>query len=196
MIFERTSSEVLFFGFINRYMTALTRTPQNTNLLQPTKFLLTFDRIGSVQYFCQSVNIPGVNLGQAPFQTPMLDVFVPDRKMIYNPFSVEFTLDEQLKGWQELHAWFRSIASPTSFDERNRLTAIQNNNKISTNLDSYSDATLTVLSNLNNPILRIRFHNVFPITLSDVVFNTTQSADDIMTADCVFTFDYFDFETA
>ncbi len=177
-------------------MTALTRLPQNTNYLQPSKFLLTFDRLGDVQYFCQTVNIPGVNLGQAPFNTPLLDVFVPDRKMIYNPFSIHFTIDESLNGWQQLHAWFRSIASPTSFDERNRLTALQNANKTSKSLESYSDATLTILSALNNPILRVKFYNVFPITLSDVIFDTTQSADDIVTADAVFTFDYFDFEPA
>lgn len=175
-------------------MTALTRLPQNTNYLQPTKFLLTFDRLGDVQYFCQTVNIPGVNLGQAPFNTPLLDVFVPDRKMIYNPLSIHFTIDESLNGWQQLHAWFRSIASPTSFDERNRLTSLQNAKKTSSSLDSYSDATLTILSALNNPILRVKFYNVFPITLSDILFDTTQSADDIITADCVFTFDYFDFE--
>lgn len=175
-------------------MTALTRLPQNTNYLQPSKFLLTFDRLGDVQYFCQTINIPGVNLGQAPFNTPMLDVFVPDRKMIYNPLSIHFTIDESLNGWQQLHAWFRSIASPTSFDERNRLTSLQNANKTSSSLNSYSDATLTILSALNNPILRVKFYNVFPITLSDILFDTTQSADDIITADCVFTFDYFDFE--
>ena len=175
-------------------MTALTRLPQNTNYLQPSKFLLTFDRLGDVQYFCQTINIPGVNLGQAPFNTPMLDVFVPDRKIIYNPLSIHFTIDESLNGWQQLHAWFRSIASPTSFDERNRLTSLQNANKTSSSLNSYSDATLTILSALNNPILRVKFYNVFPITLSDILFDTTQSADDIITADCVFTFDYFDFE--
>ena len=177
-------------------MTALSRLPQNTNYLQPSKFLLTFDRLGDVQYFCQTVNIPGVNLGQAPFNTPLLDVFIPDRKMIYNPLSIHFTIDESLNGWQQLHAWFRSIAAPTGFDERNRLTSLQNANKTSKSLESYSDATLTILSALNNPILRVKFYNVFPITLSDVIFDTTQSADDIVTADAVFTFDYLDFEPA
>jgi hypothetical protein len=177
-------------------MTATLRQPQNTNYLQPTKFLLTFDRLGDVQYFCQSVNIPGVNLGQAPFSTPMLDVFVPDTKMIYNPFSIHFTVDESLNSWQQLHLWFRSIAAPTGFDERNRLTALQNQYNGNNTKKNYSDATLTILSALNNPILRVKFYNVFPITLSDIIFDTTQSADDIITSDAVFVFDYFDFEKA
>lgn len=177
-------------------MTVLTRTPQNTNLLQPTKFLLSFDRIGkSTQYFCQLVNLPGINLGQAPIYTPTADIFAPGNKITYNPFNVHFLLDESLLGWQQLHSWFRSIASPEGFPERNRLTSLQNQYNQSNSKLQYSDATLTVLSNLNNPIVRVRFFNMFPITLSDVVFDTTQSADDIMTADAVFVFDYFNFES-
>ena len=174
-------------------MNALTRTPENTNLLQPTKFILTFDRIGSTQFFCQSVNLPGINLGQAPINTPMLDYFSPGNKITYNPLNVHFLVDEKLDTWQQIHSWFRSIASPESFQERKRLTDIQN--QYSKNkLKQYSDATLTVLSSLNNPILRIRFINMFPITLSDITFDSSQSADDIITADCVFIFDYFNFE--
>jgi hypothetical protein len=174
-------------------MTALTRTPQNTNLLQPTKFQLVFDRLPTVTYFCQSANIPGINLGQAQLNTPMLDVFAPGNKITYNPFNIHFLVDEKMASWQELHAWFRSIASPESYEERKRLTAIQNANK-NQKLTSYSDATLTVLSALNNPILRVKFINMFPITLSDVIFDSSQSADDVISADAVFMFDYFNFE--
>ena len=95
-------------------MSALNRTPQNTNLLQPTKYLLVFDRLPTVTFFCQSVNIPGINLGQAPLQTPTLDIFAPGNKITYNPFNIHFLVDEKLLSWQELHTWFRSIASPAS----------------------------------------------------------------------------------
>jgi hypothetical protein len=176
-------------------MSAFTRTPQSNSLLQPTKFILTFDRIKTVQFYCQSANIPGINLGQAPINTPMLDIFAPGNKIIYNPFNIHFLVDEKLEGWQELHTWFRSIASPESYQERKTLSNLQNqfNSKKNT---SYSDATLTVLSSLNNPILRVKFYNMFPITLSDVIFDSAQSADDIISADAVFMFDYFDFEYA
>ena len=174
-------------------MTAFTRTPDNTGLLQPTKFLLTFDRIKTVQFYCQSVNIPGINLGQAPLSTPMLDIFAPGNKITYNPMNIHFLVDSKLESWRELHTWFRSIASPESYAERKTLSQLQNqfNTKKST---SYSDATLTVLSSLNNPILRVKFINMFPITLSDVIFDSAQSADDVITADATFVFDYFNFE--
>ena len=172
-------------------MTALTRQPQNTNFLQPTKFLLTFDRITTVQYFCQSANIPGVGLGEAPLNFPGVDVYAPGNKIEYSPFNISFLIDEKLQSWQELHSWFRSIASPEGTNERNRLRDIQNNGKILKT--SYSDATLTVLNNLNNPVIRVQFINCFPTSLSDISFDTKQSADDILTADATFRYDYFNF---
>jgi hypothetical protein len=172
-------------------MTALTRTPQNTNYLQPTKFLLTFDRIKTTQYFCQSVNIPGMSLGQATINTPVIDIYAPSTKMAYNKFNINFAIDEGLESWKQLHDWFRAIASPEGFDDRNRQTTLQN--QYSNKKTSYSDGVLTVLNALNNPIVKIQFYNMFPINLSDIDFNTKESADTIITANVSFVFDYFNF---
>lgn len=173
--------------------TALTSSPKNTSYLQASKFLLAFDRIPNTQYFCQTANIPGVNIGQAQISSPLLDYFAPGNKITYNPFNITFAVNGDASSWSDLHNWFRAIASPESFDERNRLTAMATNKR---NLQSYSDATLTVLSNLNNPVLRVRFINMFPITLSDILFDTRETADDILIADASFMFEYFNFEAA
>jgi hypothetical protein len=62
---------------------------------------------------------------------------------------------------------------------------------MSSDKQQYSDATLTILSALNNPIARVEFVNMFPVSLSDIYFDTKQSADDIITADATFVFDQF-----
>ena len=177
-------------------MTAISRIPSNTNYLQPSKYLLTFDRIPTVQYFCQAVNIPGVSVGQAPLNFPSVAVYSPGNQMAYNNFNVTFTVDEVLKGWQEMYNWFRSFASPDGTEERNRLSELQNSYKsIPKNKPYYSDATLTILNNLNNPIVRVKFTNMFPVSLSDINFDTKQDADDIITADINFVYEQFTFET-
>lgn len=174
-------------------MTALTRTPPNTNLLQPTKYLLTFDRIPNVTYFCQAVNIPGVSVGQAPINFPSVAVYTPGNQIAYNNFNITFTVDELLLTWQEMYNWFRSFASPDGTEERNRLTAVQNAYKTQPK-PWYSDATLTILNNLNNPTARVQFTNMFPVSLSDLNFDTKLSADDIITSDVNFVYEQFTFE--
>jgi len=174
-------------------MTALGRTPTNTNLLQPTKYILVFDRISTTQYFCQSLNIPGIGLGEVSINTPLIDIYSPGTKLSYNEFNISFIIDEQLESWKQLYNWFQAIASPQGFDERNRLTEIQNQYTPDTRFKNFSDSTLTILSALNNPIMKVEFVNMFPVLLSDIDFDTSQSADNIITASASFRYEYFTF---
>ena len=162
-------------------MTVLNRNPQNTNLLQPTKFLLTFSRIQAVQYFCQEVNLPGVSLGEVNRATPFLDMYSPGTKLTYEPLVITFTINEDLQSWKDLYNWFTSIADPNGFERRDHNRELQKNKH-------FSDATLTIMSALNNPILRIEYINVFPLTMSDIKFDTKSSAEEIIT--CTATFRY------
>ena len=169
-------------------MTALNRSPENTNLLQPTKFLLTFDRIRTTQYFCQTVNLPGVSLGEVNRATPFLDMYSPGTKLSYDPLTAEFILDEELQGWKNLYDWFLTMADPNGFEKRNGSRELQTNKH-------FSDATLTILSGLNNPLIRIHYTNVFPLSISDIRFDTTQSADTIMTATATFRYQSYTYLT-
>jgi len=167
-------------------MTALNRNPKNTNFLQPTKYLLTFERITDVQYQCQEINLPGVTLGTITRPTPFIDMYSPGTKLVYNPLDITFYIDEELTSWKNIQNWFLSIASPDGFEERDHSRELRTEK-----LRHLSDATLTILSNLNNPLVRIQFANMFPVTLSDLKFDTQLSADTIMTATATFRYDYY-----
>ena len=174
-------------------MTVLSRTPQNTNYLQASKFILSFDRIPTVQYFCQEVNLPGVSMGKATLNTPTLDVYTPGNKLSYSSLDITFTIDESVQSWKEMYNWFLSMASQDT-NERNRLSSQQSNR--SYGKQAYSNATLNILSALNNPIIKVKFYNAFPVSLSDLQFSTQSSADEILTATASFNYDYFEFQTA
>ena len=169
-------------------MSAITRAPENTNLLQPTKFLLTFERIRTTQYFCQSVNLPGVSLGEINRPTPFLDMYSPGTKLSYEPLDVEFLVDEELQSWKNIYDWLLSIADPDGFEKRDGSKELQT-------LKHFSDATLTVLSGLNNPVLRVQFTNLFPLTINSLKFDTTQSAETIITATATFRYQSYKYLT-
>jgi len=169
-------------------MTVLNRNPVNTNPLQPTKFLLTFSRIPDVQYFCQTVNVPGVVLGEVVRETPFLDMYSPGTKLKYEPFDIDFIIDEELASWKNLYNWFISIADPDGFEKRDGSVELQQQKHL-------SDAVLTILSALNNPIMRIQFRNIFPLSMSDLEFNTQLSADTIMTCKSSFRYESYNYLT-
>jgi len=169
-------------------MTALNRNPQNTNLLQPTKYMLSFKRINTVNYFLQSVNIPSIKLGEVTRTTPFLDMYSPGTKLDYSLLDIEFIVDEEMQTWKNLYNWFISIADPDGFEKRNYKEELQRS-------EHFSDATLTVLSNLNNPLIRINFRNLFPLTLGDINFDTRLSADNIVTVAASFRYESYNYLT-
>lgn len=178
-------------------MTVLTRTPTNTNLLQTTKYRLTFDRLPGISYFCQAANVPGVSLTEVPRVTPFIDLYVPGEKMIYDTFNITFLIDEDMRAWTELHDWVRGMTFPTNFQEYVDLARtaktpyIRNQEKPR---PQYSSAILTLYTNKNNPSFRVKFVDLFPTSLGSILFSAQDSAENIALADATFRFSYFEYE--
>lgn len=151
--------------------------PENTNLLQPTKFILSFGYIPDTVYFCQKVKIPGAEMTFAKQLTPNIDFYLPGTKLTYNEFEMDFLVNEDLSAWLQIYKWMRNITT-----DEIKLRPFQ------------TEAVLTVLSNLNNPKLRIKFVGIFPMSLGDIDLDTTLSAEDHLIATSTFKYDYFELE--
>ena len=176
-------------------MTAITRNPSNLNFLQPNKFTLNFSRAPAIQYFCQTVSIPGISLSEIPQNTPFVDVYVPGEKAIYDLLNVTFNVDEDLLGWLEIHDWIRAMTFPVEFEEYRKLGSLNKSVGFKQNLKpQYSDAAITILNSAQLPIYRFKYYDCFPTTLSNLVMSTTDTPDTVITADVTFRYSYFDVE--
>jgi hypothetical protein len=180
-------------------MTALTRNPVNTDFLQSHKFQMIFDRMPTVTYFCQSANLPGISLTEVQRFTPFIDVFHPGEKAIYDTFNVQFLVNEDMSSWLEIHNWIRGATFPTDFKEYRDLArttksgydqSLANNKRPAV----YTDGTLTIFSNKNNPRLRVKFHDMFPTYLGSIAFNVGDNAESTITCDVSFRFTWYDIE--
>lgn len=178
-------------------MTATTRTPVNKDLLQSTKFRVTFDRLPGMTYFCQTANFPGVSLTEVPRQTPFVDLYVPGEKLIYDTFNITFLVDEDLRAWTEIHDWIRAITFPTDFKEYLDLKRLDRGPLFRSEYKGkpqYSDGVITLFTNKNNPNFRVKFVDLFPTTLSTILLSSQDSAENIVTADASFRFSYYEYE--
>jgi hypothetical protein len=179
-------------------MTALTRNPSNTDLLQSTKFRINFGRLPGMTYFCQQANLPGISLTEIPKPTPFVELYVPGEKLIYDTLNITFLVDEDLLGWKQIHDWMRGITFPTDFQEYFNLqtqTAQALNFRAPTPVQGqYTEAIMTIFTNKNNPNLRVKFYDIFPTSLSTIIFNTSETAENIIAADASFRFTYYEFE--
>jgi len=178
-------------------MSAITRSPSSRDSLQSTKFKLNFGRLPGVAYFCQTVNLPGVSLTEVPRNTPFIDLYVPGEKLIYDSLNVSFLVNEDLTDWLQLHDWIRAMTFPHDFSEYANLgkLAASSQLRVGSKLQpQYSDGSVTIYTNKNNPQIRVNFKDLFPTTLSGVQFSSLDSAENIITADASFRFTYYNIE--
>lgn len=165
-----------------------TNTPENTSILQLTKFTFIIPDKPFLKYFCQTVQIPSVSTTEIEVPTPFSATYRHGEKLRYDPLTITALMDEDLRVWDETYGWLKSLTRPTSFDEYPRKTK----RDITTPL--YFDGFLTVNTNANNPNLRIKFRNCHPTSIGIVNFDTKVDADSIPTADFTFRYDYFEIE--
>lgn len=173
--------------------TAISTTPINQNFLHPNKFQMNFARLPDMQFFCQSVNVPGISLGEIPVPTPFVEMYSPGEKAIYDVLNVTFAIDEDMQSWLKVHDWIRAMTFPENFDQYKQLGRLSS--KISDPAEpQFSDATLTILSSAYTPNIRFKFTNLFPTSLSSFVLATADSPQSILTADATFRFTYYTIE--
>jgi hypothetical protein len=153
---------------------------------------LTFSRVPNVQFFCQSVSVPGISLGEIPIATPFVEMYSPGEKAIYDIMNVTFAIDEKMSSWLEIHNWIRGMTFPENFEDYKNLSKQSKYaNKIQ---PQFSDATLTVYSSSFTPLVRFNFFDAFPTSLSSFVLSTQDTPDNVLTADASIRFTYYNIE--
>lgn len=162
----------------------LTTIPQNTSFLQSTKYNFVIPNLPFARYFCQSINLPGVTSNDIEVPTPFSNTYRHPTKMAFEPFSISFLIDEDIRVWEETYKWIVALTRPESYKQY-----VKNQDKDSS---PYQDGILTINTNANVPNIRVKFKNVFPVSLSGIQFGTMNSADTTPTADLSFRYDLFE----
>lgn len=164
----------------------LAKIPENTSILQTTKFTFVIPELPFARYFCQTVSLPGVSTSSVTIETPFSATFRHGDKLIFEPFSINAIIDEDLRVWEETYRWLVSMTKPTAYSEYGKRAGVPS--------DIYYDGFLTINTNANNPNIRIKFKSVHPTSLGSIQFNTSDNAETVPTADISFRYDYFELE--
>lgn len=136
----------------------------NKNMLSPVGFQFGIQRLPTMNFFVQSVTLPGITLSTLDQITPLRSLPTPGDKIEYSEMDVVFKIDEDLKNYIEVFEWIRALGFPDSTDQYKELAEQPS----FTGGGIYSDATLTILSSAMNPNIRIEITDLFPVSLSPI----------------------------
>jgi hypothetical protein len=188
----------------------ISRQPTKLDYSSPTQFRFLINQLPKVEYFTTSANIPGIGLGDGVLNTPFKDIPLLGDKLTYEDLAISFIVDENLENYIEMHTWLTSIGFPKDRSQFSDFRSTTSNVKTSTRGESkdigdvrastpelpmYSDATLTILTNKNNPVVECRFADVFPTSLSGLDYNQNQTDVEYLTATVNFKYKIYEIHT-
>ena len=179
----------------------IARQPTKLDYSSPTQFKFSINQLPKVEFFTVAANIPGISLPPATYNTPFKNIPTIGEKPEYEDLTITFIVDEFLENYISIHEWVTGTGFPksrTQFSNFRSATSNSPTDAKSVSVDKvgsatpdkgmYGDATLTILSNKNNPLVEVRFEDVFPTALGGLDY--TQTATDVEYLNVQVTFQY------
>jgi len=183
-----------------------------------TQWRLAFNRIPKTTWFCTAANIPGIQLGESSYATPMADMFITGDKLTFETLNITFLVDEELQNYREIWDWLVGIGAPkhhpqwtetlskgdgltTTFnaigsDDEMTVRDASVTKATSTEKNLYSDANLIIYSSKNTPKVEVLFKDMFPTSLSGLDYSQDATDVEYFKATATFRYMYYEFATS
>jgi hypothetical protein len=185
-----------------------TRQPSKMDYASPVQFRFKIAKLPQVEFFIQSVNLPGISIDAVPVATPLYDYPVPGDEISYQSLDISFLVDENLNNYKELHDWLSGLGFAKNHQQFADMRATGTDRFPGTVANTaasgtatpgpipegsiYSDATLTILNSKNIAKTEVRFQNVFPTSIGSLSYDVQASDVNYLKAQA--SFDYINYD--
>ena len=170
--------------------------PTNRNFLTPSGFSFQVQRAPKVTYYGNLVTLPGVTLPTVVQNTYLKANPLPGDQLEFEDLRLRFLVDSNLENYMEIQNWLRGLGFPESlqeiYDFQEQDSPYNKGQPERSQLNLYSDGTLTILDQLNNPKFKVYFKDLFPTSLTTLTFDATLQSEEFFTAEVSFKYTIYD----
>ena len=154
----------------------------NINFLSPLGFRFVMNRAPNLEYFCQAPALPTISMNEILQSNPVGALPRFGDRITYEPFNLRFRVDEDMNNYLEIHDWLVSIGHPEKLEQFNDVK------------EKLSDGSILILTSNSNPHIRVSFEDMFPLSLTPLQFDVTQTDIEYLEAEVVFRYRKFSIE--
>lgn len=130
----------------------------------------------------QTFTIPSIYGYIAEQPTPFVSVPLPGNKAVFGYMDISFLVTENLQSYMELYNWMRGIYQPERSEEYiNKKMYLE-------------EAVLTTYTSANNPYMKFKLTQCFPVKLDEITFNMQATIAEPQKCKVSFAFMRFDVE--
>ena len=163
---------------------------ENRNYLSSVAFKFNLAKYTKVDFFSNSAIIPQLTLATAIQPSYLKDIDVPGEKLSYGDFTLKFLVDENMENYMSIYTWLNGLGFPETTQQYKDLTtdsADQRDEK-----EAFCDGTLRILNSNLREIAKVKFKDLFPVSLTSLEFDATTSDVQYFTAQATFKYTIYD----
>ena len=167
---------------------------ENRNFLSSVGFKFNLAKYPKVDFFSNSARIPELSLGLATQPSYLKDIDIPGEKLTYGDFNLRFLVDENMENYMAVYDWLVGLGFPETTKQFKDLTtdsADQRDLK-----EAFCDGTLRILNSNYREVAKVKFQDLFPVSLTSLDFDATTTDVEYFTAEASFKYTLYDMTTS
>ena len=163
---------------------------QNRNYLSGIGFKFNLAKYPKVDFFSNSARIPELTLAVATQPSYLKDIDLPGEKLTYGDFTLRFLVDEDMENYMSVYQWLYGLGFPESTKEFGELTTDKDGRREMR--EQYCDGTLRILNSNLREIAKVKFKDLFPVSLTSLDFDATNTDIQYLTAEASFKYTIYE----
>tara|TARA_Y100000768_G_scaffold173919_1_gene130211 strand:- start:56 stop:592 length:537 start_codon:yes stop_codon:yes gene_type:complete len=157
---------------------------ENRNYLSSVGFKFNLSKYPKIDFLSNSARIPELSLALATQPTYLKDIDIPGEKLTYGDFTLKFLVDENMENYMAVYNWLTGLGfpeTPAQFRDLTTDSAATRDPK-----EAFCDGTLRILNSNLREIAKVKFQDLFPVSLTSLDFDATTSDIQYFTAEASF----------
>ncbi len=163
---------------------------QNRNYLSGIGFKFNLAKYPKVDFFSNSARIPELSLAVATQPSYLKDIDLPGEKLTYGDFTLRFLIDEDMENYMAVYEWLNGLGFPESTKEFKELTTDKDGRREIK--EQFCDGTLRILNSNLREIAKVKFKDLFPVSLTSLDFDATNTDVEYLTAEASFKYTIYE----
>ena len=166
----------------------------NRNFLSGVAFKFNLAKFPKVDFFSNSARIPELNLELTTQASYLKNIDVPGERLTYGDFTLRFLVDENMENYISVYNWLTGLGFPETTKEFAEL--IKDKDGQRDPKEAFCDGTLRILNSNYREVAKVSFNDLFPISLTSLDFDATNTDVQYFTAEATFKYTVYNISSS
>ena len=166
----------------------------NRNFLSGVAFKFSLTKFPKVDFFSNSARIPELSLELTTQASYLKNIDVPGERLTFGDFTLRFLVDENMENYLSVYNWLTGLGFPETTKEFADI--IKDKDGQRDPKEAFCDGTLRILNSNYREVAKVKFKDLFPISLSSLDFDATNTDVQFFTAEATFKYTIYDLTTS